>query len=197
MNYTIDQIKQVLQKKGYLYFSNGNYNVNIIGIRNLSSGNVQNDLFDDELHLIYKIGDKQYNDIYPITTDPGLQILKNPMNTKGTAILVPNQYRGSHCLGYHGTKNAYEALVQCGLVTVYRDNNRDSVMDFVNPDTGYFGINIHKAGLDTVYVQNWSAGCQVFKKSTDFDKFLKVCKESAKLYGNKFTYTLLTTDDFK
>jgi hypothetical protein len=194
MNYNLNQIKAVLKKKGYNYFENGNYNVNIIGVRNLTSGNAQNDLFDDELYLIYKFNGNQIFTKYPITTDPGFQILRNPQNVKGTAILVPNQYKSAYQLGYH--KGRYEALVQVGKVIIYRDNNRDGVMDFEKPDEGYFGINIHKAGLDSAYVQNWSAGCQVFKRETDFNQFMNVVKKSAELYGNKFTYTLLTSDDF-
>ena len=97
-------------------------------------------------------------------------------------------------LGYH--KGQYEALIQRGLVQVYRDNNRDNILDFASIQEGIFGINIHKAGVDSAYVDNWSAGCQVFKRSSDFMAFMEICKKSAALYGNKFTYTLLTSNDF-
>jgi hypothetical protein len=61
---------------------------------------------------------------------------------------------------------------------------------------GVFGINIHKAGADSTYVENWSEGCQVFKRVKDFDEFMKICKRAAKIHGNKFSYTLLESKDF-
>ena len=60
-----------------------------------------------------------------------------------------------------------------------------------------YGINIHKAGRDSTWVENWSAGCQVFKRVKDFDMFLSICKKAAKIHGNKFSYTLLESSDIK
>ena len=57
--------------------------------------------------------------------------------------------------------------------------------------TGKFGINIHKAGENSNEVNNWSAGCQVFKKSKDFAEFMELVKKQKNLYGNTFTYTLI------
>lgn len=112
------------------------------------------------------------------------------MNSAGTAILMPGQYRGSHKLGLHRGK--YEALVQKHPVRVYRDSNKDNKYD-MNPakaQTGLFGINIHKAGQNSTWVDNWSAGCQVFKKSNDFADFISIVKKAIKIHGNSFTYTL-------
>jgi hypothetical protein len=63
-------------------------------------------------------------------------------------------------------------------------------------DTGFFGINIHKAGRASVQVDKWSAGCQVFAKSADFAEFMDLTEEAEKRYGNSFTYTLLLETDF-
>ena len=60
---------------------------------------------------------------------------------------------------------------------------------------GMFGINIHKSGQDSTWVENWSAGCQVFKRSKDFDEFMKICKKASKIHGNKFSYTLIESTD--
>ena len=46
-------------------------------------------------------------------------------------------------------------------------------------------------------MNNWSAGCQVFKKSSDFDEFMKLVDKQKKLYGNNFTYTLIDTRAIK
>ena len=66
-------------------------------------------------------------------------------------------------------------------------------------DEGYFGINIHRSNpYDQSYVINkWSAGCQVFKKIEDYNKFIQLCKDSAKIYGNGFTYTLITEKELR
>ena len=62
---------------------------------------------------------------------------------------------------------------------------------------GIYGINIHKAGQDSTWVENWSEGCQVFKRVKDFDAFMKICKKARKIHGNSFTYTLLQSTDIK
>ena len=193
-------------KKGYAFFTNGDYNVNIIGVRNLLSAtksgdvykNVQRDQFDDALVLIYKVDGKWKKEIFENTTDPGLKLLKNPSNSNGCAILVPGQYRSTYKIDLHNGK--YKALCQrSGLVSVYRDKNRNNVLD-MDPKTiqkGYFGINIHKAGVASELIGGYSAGCQVFKKVADFNHFMDVINKSKDRYGNTFTYTLVTTEDLK
>ena len=80
---------------------------------------------------------------------------------------------------------------------MWRDDNKDLTFDEVKQDTGMFGINIHKSGVDSTWVENWSEGCQVFKKVKDFDVFMKICKKASKIWGNKFTYTLIESNDIK
>jgi hypothetical protein len=60
---------------------------------------------------------------------------------------------------------------------------------------GVFGINIHEAGADSTYVENWSEGCQVFKKSTNFKEFMAIVRKARKIHGNSFTYTLIESKD--
>lgn len=191
--------EDLFKKKGYAFFTNGKYNLNIIGVRNLLQGDKQNNDFNDALVCIYKDqNDVWIKQIWECTTDPGITYLKSPINYKGCGILVPGQYKGVYQIGLHQGK--YEALVQRGVLKVYRDNNRDNVLDF-DPNTieegSNFGVNIHKAGSDSKIINNWSALCQVFKKEDNFDEFMKLCKKARELYGNKFTYTLVTTDDLR
>ena len=187
--------EKVLNKLGYAYFKNGYYNLNIIGVRR-KENRVTNS-FDDYIVVIYKTPTKAFVKIaYPITTDPGAFYMKLPANKKGTAILVPGQYRRCWTIGKH--KGKYEALVQAAPVKVYRDNNKDDVYDY-NPETidnGIFGINIHKSGESSKHVDKWSAGCQVFKVSNDFRAFMRLCHEQVNNgFGNKFTYTLINEED--
>ena len=62
-------------------------------------------------------------------------------------------------------------------------------------DTGMFGINIHKAGTVSSFVENWSEGCQVFKKVKDFNEFMVIANKAKDIHGNHFTYTLIESND--
>ena len=192
LNYNFENL---FKNKGYAYFTNGAYNLNIIGVR--ASGAVITNSFDDILLIIYKTPTGTWNrQLYQITTDPGQFYMNKPCNSKGTAILVPGQYRGAYKIGVHRGK--YKALCQNKSVKVYRDNNKDSVYDY-DPnklDEGMFGINIHKAGTLSKRVNTWSAGCQVFASETEFRAFMNYCDKQIKYgHGDTFTYTLLREED--
>jgi hypothetical protein len=98
-------------------------------------------------------------------------------------------------LGLHQGK--YEALRQKSNVKVYRDPNRDMKYDENKIQEGVFGINIHKAGVDSTFVENWSEGCQVFKRAKDFEEFMVIMRKAAAVHGNSFTYTLIESADIK
>jgi len=186
MEFSIDQIKKVLTKKGYKFFDD---ELNIIGIR--SKNNIANS-FDDWLCVI-----KDNNEplVFPITTDPGTYWLNNPSSVDGTAILVPGQYINSHKIGLHQGK--YEVLKQDKPLKVWRDNNMDNVLDKEGKIyQGIFGINIHRSNAtsQSTVVEKWSAGCQVFQKVDDFNHFMQICKDSKQ---SSFTYTLLEEIDFE
>jgi hypothetical protein len=112
------------------------------------------------------------------------------MSSLGTAMLKEGQYIDAYKQGLH--KGQYTALVQDKPVTTYRDYDRNAVFDFGQKETtGNYGINIHKAGADSQNVDKWSAGCQVFQKSEDFQEFMQLSDKHKANYGNKYTYTLL------
>ena len=180
---TLEQLKATLAAKKYAFFEGGEYNLNIVGIRNSSTGNKVTNAFDDLLVVAYQVAGAWVIKKYPITTDNG----------GGTARLVCNQYRGSHAIGLHQGK--YEALKQCGPVTVYRDFTKDGIYQTDKTETGVFGINIHKAGVDSARVDDWSHGCQVFKRVADFNEFMLLAKKAAALHGNRFSYTLIESKD--
>jgi hypothetical protein len=100
---------------------------------------------------------------------------EKPMNSKGCAILVPDQYRGVYKIDGHG-KTRYEALCQrLGDVRVFRDPDRDHEhdRDAGTIDEGKFGINIHRSRKtgEAELVNSYSAGCQVFQKYYRFQRF--------------------------
>lgn len=79
-------------------------------------------------------------------------------------------------LGIHGlskpASQRYKALVQGDEVTVVRDEEGD--------DTGYFGINIHRGGLNSVS----SLGCQTIYP-TQWESFITLVESLMKRYGQK------------
>lgn len=201
MGYTIEQIKEAVESKGYKWFnddSNKSYDVNIVGVRNSSTGKKVTNVFDDVMTLSFKDenGVWQYYE-WANTTDPGKKSMLEwqKMGIKGgCARLVPGQYRSTWSVDKHQGK--YDALCQRhGNVKVYRDSDFDLEYDEDKITEGMYGINIHKAGQDSTWVENWSAGCQVFKKVKDFDVFMKIVKKASKIHGNKFSYTLLESTD--
>ena len=185
----VNQLKLALEQKGYRVFSRP-YELNIVGVRAIT--NVPN-AFDDTIFVFYTDGTHWRLLNFPATTDPGMQYLKQPINNAGTAILKPGQYVDCYATGLH--RGLYTALVQRAPVTVIRDFNRDGKLDFHSgkEQSGMFGINIHRAEQSgvTKYVSGHSAGCQVFANASDFAAFMQLCTQHKKMYGNKFTYTLL------
>ncbi len=190
----ITEIKKLAKKKGFVIYTEP-YKLNIWGFR---ANSTTPNSFDDEIHVFTNVSDnKRLKWVYMVfkcTTDPGTYWLKNPMNPQGTAILNAGQYIDAYQIGLHRGK--YKALVQSGgKVSVTRDYNRDSVLDFNNGHTvtGSFGINIHRASQvgSTLVVDKYSAGCQVFKNANDFNVFMKLCEKQRSIYGNHFTYTLV------
>ena len=188
--------EKLFKAKGYAWFTKGNYNLNIIGVRSHNNNKVTNQ-YDDILVVDYNTGNGHKRVCYNITTEPGRYYMEHLGNPKGTAILVPGQYRGCWQIGLHRSK--YKALCQKKEVKVYRDNNKNMIYD-INPenvDKGIFGINIHRS--NEFYTRNaidqYSAGCQVFNSPIEFNSFMRLCEEQRKLYGNSFTYTLINEED--
>ena len=189
--------EKLFKKLGYAYFTKGSYNLNIIGIRSEHKNNVTN-RFDDCLIVTYNTANSTCKQVYTITTEPGLYYMtKQLLSPKGTAILVPGQYRGCWELGKHNGR--YKALIQKKPVKVYRDNNKDLIYD-MEPETiqnGVFGINIHRSSewFESKKIDKYSAGCQVFANPKEFTAFMRICEQQARIYGNSFTYTLINEKD--
>lgn len=180
---TYDQIEALFKSKNYIFFK-GELNVNLFAIRKAISTNK----FDDELYMVYEENGQKIVKMWACTTEAGNIYLKSPINPKGTAIIVPGQYRGVYAIGRHTN---YEALRQQKPFKYWRDNDRDLTHDLegrIYEENGY--TNIHKAGADSNLVNNWSAGCIVFKRVKDFNQMMSIARKAAKKYGNSFTFTL-------
>jgi lysozyme len=196
----LEQIKGAMSRLKYVIFDGideqgvkKNFDLNIFGVR---SANAQADRFDDWIGIFWidweKNGWEYY--VWEATTDPGLYYLYHPLQVEGTAILKEGQHRSSHTIGLHRGK--YQALVQHSILPVYRDKDRDSVLD-VDPaslQNGQFGINIHRTAAYVPLVGNKSAGCQVIADPANFATLMDICLEAKEFWGPVFTYTLLTEE---
>jgi len=193
-------VLEQIESLGLKVFEGGLFDLNLFGIRakNRTAGK-----FDDLLGCAYLEGNTWKIQYWPATTDPGtLDGELATKNSKGAAILAPGQYSGAYQIGPHGSSK-YAALVQRGApVTVYRDNNKNTYLDFDKSslETGYFGINIHASSMSpyedekiTENVRNWSEGCQVHATSAGFRAMMDLCHKQIENHPTwtKFTYTLL------
>jgi hypothetical protein len=190
----------MMRSRKYIVYTEP-FKLNIVAIRRSET---DPNHFDDELNVFFKntlgewVGYK-----YAITTDPSTTyLLKGGIGEfqgkDATAILPHGQYVDTFKIGIH--RKSYTALTQAKKICVYRDYNRDSVLDFnvTDMNCGFFGINIHRAkrGVaddgkgNTKVIGQYSAGCQVFQNSYCFDEFMEMAQKQKELYGNKFTYTL-------
>lgn len=191
-----------MKSLGHQVFTSGDYNLNLFGIR---SSDLASGTFNDLLGCAYKVNGQWHVRYWEATTDPGLYYRENPMNVSGTAILCPGQYRSVYTIDKHAGK--YDALCQRnGPVKVWRDDNRDDVLDIAAApqSAGYFGINIHASSSnpygetrdrdDNADVGRWSAGCQVHATTTGFREMMDLARkqiETHPTWSKNFTYTLL------
>lgn len=191
----IDYFRHLFQTLNYKFFEEGSYNLNLIAIRHQESDNT----FNDIMYVVFKDYQMRWKVYqFTITTKAGAYYLLNPMNSDGTAIVVPGQYSKAYKLGIH--KN-YPALVQSAPIRVYRDKNKDTTHDLI-PSTiekGVFSINIHRSSATgtSTKVDKWSAGCMVFSNILEWNLFYATLLESQKLYGDFFTFTLIEESQLK
>lgn len=198
---TSEQLIKSVETKGYKVFKKRDYNINLIGCRSVANqnGEMVKNIFNDSIFVLYK-RDKQWQVFkYIATTVPGLTYFKTPMMKEfGTAIMKPGQYFGAYSLGYHF---AQPALVQVGTVSLYRDTDRDNIIDISESTVqsgNWMGINIHYS-WDNKTVDNFSAGCQVLGYNPTNAKYIEFLNHFRMAIQtgqpNLFTYTLIEEQD--
>lgn len=142
---------------------------------------------DDTLYTARYNLDEGYWKIlaFQAETQPGQRYIERPNNPDGVACIVPGQYRGAYRLGTHKGRPAFR---QAGPITVYRDNDRDQVLELdpVTAQSGIFYTNVHD-------VAPWSAleGC-IGIAPPAMPKLLAEFQEARNQgHGETFTLTLL------
>lgn len=128
-------------------------------------------IYDDAIFLISPAVHASFN----ANTDPS-RIRKGSGKGRGKGMAVLKKGLWLYKPGLHGLTrpNPYQALVQADAVTVIRDGNPPY------PDTGYFGINIHRGGNTTTS----SEGCQTIFPA-QWTAFIELVRSELKRAGQK------------
>ena len=182
---TIDKVLDAYKRLDYPLFVNGDFNINIFGIRD--NENVA-DSFNDLICLLYKEKGKWVLKKYQATTDPGIYYRNNLLNTTESV----NKLKDIFTI-------KYTALVQRKPVKLWRDSNKDGILDRKGKTyTELAGINIHHASSNgtSVTIGKYSAGCQVIASITDWNEFIDIVLKSSTIYGKVFSYALFTESQF-
>ena len=211
----IRTLLSIYKAKGYVINDNTPFHLNIGSIRNESRDGTK---YDDWMFVFRKCPRPKYAfisstnhlrkyedgwsiDIFAVTTNPGTPLLLKPINPKGTAIVCPGQYLKVWKKGYHQGKKDHPALRQVNPIKVYRDNNKNTTLDYdTNTEIGLFGINCHRASKWNLkdYIGQNSAGCQVHLDYTKYTEiFLYLINASNEEGYEYFDYTLIDQIDYE
>ena len=198
---TYQQLKNTLLKKNYKFFT-GNIDLNFIWER---TNDTITNTFTDFLYIAYLNNGKENVLIIPATTKPGLKgsILEpgTVEGIKGTAIIKPGQYLKSW--EFHDTFkefSGYPYFRQIGKIDYWRDGDKDTQIDKVqDQEDRIFGTHWHKMSQIGTYgsgqINNWSLGC-MGAAEPEFKKILPLVRTSVKIWGTKFSGTILESKDF-
>lgn len=177
------------EKLGYTFFEGDNFDLNILGVRNVDR---TVNRWNDALIICYKDDKKVKSSLVVLgTVDPGLTYNLRPLNPSGTGYVKPGQYPGLWKLGLHHGK--IPALVQNAPVTVWRDTQPDADHDEDKGfyESGMFAINFHPPYTDGLAVIGAaSAACWVTKETEDYAEVLHLAQQQSHYHGSTFTGTL-------
>lgn len=199
---TYKEVKNTVIKKGYAWFTKP-LSLNMVWER---TGYEATNKFTDWLHVCWldDNGTEQILSI-PATTVPGLKgSLLSPLTVEGitgTAIIQPNQYRSAwKFLDTYKGFTKYPYFRQCAPINYWRDGNKNKTLDKVQAQfKKLFRTHWHRMSNNGTYgsglVNNWSLGC-MGSPEPEWRKILPIVRLSSKRYGNKFTGTILESQDF-
>jgi hypothetical protein len=211
---TVDKVIAAMQKKGYSFYANttfGKNKLNIVGIRNIDKdiGKAATNYFSDIVVMFYydDNGNRQER-IGRWTTVPGHTFegkefgnqAEAPKSQWRTIDIKEGQYKEQYKQGFH--KSQAKALKQTGsnvkyikdttLNLTYNDNGSETTNNNTNiHNSDSYGTNDPKKRID-----NWSAGCQVFRSISDFNWMGQAAdNQISKTKVKTFDYTLLNIRD--
>lgn len=191
-----EKIKNRLKDEGYRIFDRL-FELNIVGLRKANS---RPGHFDDELHVFAKVSDSEWvHHVFNIVTDPGTYWMNKKGKPKNSLMLAQGQYKDSYAILQKSKGTTI--LKQINPVEVYENYDRKAVIDLFKgkKKKGLFSINFIQAKSNGKYLflSTDMENAQVFQRKEDFVQFIQMCQGHEKLYGNKFTYTLLDERESK
>lgn len=208
MNEEILRLKNACQKLGYAFFENGDFNLNLIAVR---ENDVFENTFSDTLNIVYKENGIWKLEKYNWTTLAGTLGVggeQNPLTASqtgtgvsGTAVIVEGQYRGVFRFvdsnNYNTLWLQYPYFDQIKNMNYYRDNDKNGIISRGRIYQGNYKTNLHRMtnnGVISRFVNywnvGWSQGCNGCPEP-DFKKIVDLVRKAVVLYGNVFSYTLL------
>jgi subtilisin family serine protease len=136
------------------------------------------DAFDDKVFTyVAKNGKLEFALARNCTTNAGSYGLKhfNDYNHTGCAVLKSDTIvYGSHAYGLHKGKPGYREVKG---FPYFRDGNRNERAEEIGPEYhDVIGANIHRAGVNSTVIKNWSVACLVTANIAKFIQFLEVAK---------------------
>lgn len=199
-----DQIKLAIESLNFKWFTGPN-SLNYVWERiDFHATNHMTDF----LHVCWldEKGKKQIISI-PGTTKPGhIGSLFNPVTVRGvtgTAIIrSPQQVIGGW--EFRDTREEfshYPYFRQVAPVDYWRDGNKDTEIDKVNPEEDkingtHWHIMSKKNQKGSGNINNWSLGCSGAIED-EFEKILPITRKSVAVYGTKVTGTYIESQNIK
>lgn len=183
---------------GLKFWTKGEFNLNVIGLRN-PDDQAAIDAFNDAMLWLWREQGAWQFRIFKITMDPGQPSVKAPRRTDGTARLIaPQQIHRMWVLGYHHAsdpKKAYRAGVQNAPQETIRVWRVKGDLDTGKEYRNVGGLNYHRANKDAVstVVGAWSEGCQVNCNPKHFAHSLQLWDKQVAVWGDGGKYLSYTT----
>lgn len=189
-----NRIKEAVLRKEYIFFEEGNYNLNIIWER--TKDHITNE-FDDYCHILYLLnGEEKYLRIKG-TTKPGI-LTGTKSEGHQRHILCPSQYKSSWVYEKSARRN-YPFLSQVKLLKCFKVNEDNTIDNsIIINDTAmctqtHLMSQIDKSGFK---VNNWSVEC-MGAEYPEYKQLIDLIELSIPIWGNKFTQTILRSPDIK
>lgn len=195
---TYQDVKKAVTDRGYRWFEK-ELSLNLVWER---TSEQITDRFTDFLHVCWMENGEQILTI-PATTKAGMYgAFASPITyggITGTAVIMPGQYPGAWQFvdSYTGFTH-YPYFAQVGPMNYWRDGDKDNVIDHVQEqDQKNFSTCGHRMtnnGVKDGVIDSpgavWSLGC-MGAPEPEWRKILDLVRRSVKIYGNKFTVTLI------
>jgi hypothetical protein len=207
MDLTYEGIKAAVLSKGFEFYEEGNYNLNIIWIR-MTDG-VTN-VFNDKCAICYLIDGQPQFVLLDANTKPALYgALYNPVTVDGitgTAVTMPQQVKAAHKFVdldfiadtnspdyYNPWKNCYFA--QNGTLMTWRDNLKQNSVHHIQPyaSEAWHEICLHlqENPLSAPGKEPFSTGCNGWHREDLKNIVVPIVREAVNIWGSLFTYTLI------